>query len=280
MYDIPDDRYYVAIPNVTIDNSSAVLPQLSIGPCKNFPSIQWKDADIVQAFGFVDYFQSESSLLEFSLQPQQQESPESDKEIGSTLNVVLGLIAFLGAERPWYPFSLSRNGINRFSSAFDPHDPPRQIHLSLADVQVLARQTMILRESSSVAGRVRLALSRHLLSFERDIFEDAVLDLWIGLEALFFERGESLSFRGCSAIADFLSTKESRVRIFRIAKQSYDVRSRIVHGDKVDMQVLAQMEGTTRGLLREALQKILAFPSLSKFESHHVRQSAARGLRG
>lgn len=105
-----------------------------------------------------------------------------------------------------------------------------------------------------------LALRRFEGSYDRATTEDRLIDHWIALEALFIPDGmHELSFRASLRLAWFLAqTREERSTLFDTAKNSYDLRSRVVHGrglkPKQDLQTIT---GETESLLRRALRKCL-----------------------
>lgn len=115
---------------------------------------------------------------------------------------------------------------------------------------------------AATAGRKRsrrydLALRRFEGTYEKLDYEDRLIDHWIGLEALFGGGKSEISYRICLRIAALLAEGGHRTELFRQMRESYEARSRIVHGSraKVDLRnVLSSTEGILRLALRTALQ--------------------------
>ncbi len=102
-----------------------------------------------------------------------------------------------------------------------------------------------------------VALRRLNQAYERVNPEDRLLDHWIALEALFLPSDrDELSFRASMRIAAFLGrSTEERRELFKQMRESYDVRSKVVHGDVSGRleAVLANTEAILRAALRKAL---------------------------
>lgn len=129
-----------------------------------------------------------------------------------------------------------------------------------SDVKSL-KNTMRALESAS-DKRLRLALRRFDSAYQRKESEDALIDLWVAFEALLVPDGtQELSYRAALRIAR-LAGRDQYVRrlYFRHAKESYKVRSKIVHGEHVPVQTLRQSLDHTRELAREVLRTWLLNP--------------------
>ena len=81
-------------------------------------------------------------------------------------------------------------------------------------------------------SRIRLALRRWGNLSERFHEDDAMIDYWIALEALFVpESTQEVRYQASLRVAAFIgSTTEERVRVYKDLRNSYDLRSAIVHG--------------------------------------------------
>lgn len=86
--------------------------------------------------------------------------------------------------------------------------------------------------------RFRLASDRLSFGMERKRLEDRLIDYMIGLEALYLPDGnQELVFRISVRIARTLNTEfEKRFNCFRFVKKMYDIRSKIIHGDKYELK--------------------------------------------
>ena len=95
-----------------------------------------------------------------------------------------------------------------------------------ADLRILHRAAI-----RSKVGSTRIALRRFARGHGRDD-DDAVIDLWIGLEAMFSDREGEITYKAAMRIAHYVGVLPSeRTFLFRCLKRSYNVRSELVHGD-------------------------------------------------
>jgi hypothetical protein len=121
--------------------------------------------------------------------------------------------------------------------------------------------------SSLNRDRAALALARWNTAGDRLTQEDKLIDYWIGLESLFVpDTNEELSYRTALRIAAFLgSDGAERQRIYKEMKDSYSLRSRIVHGSMSKRRrgknrtpsEASELINLTQANLRRALLKIL-----------------------
>ncbi len=109
-------------------------------------------------------------------------------------------------------------------------------------------------------SRIRLALRRWGNLSERFHEDDAMIDYWIALEALFVpESTQEVRYRASLRVAAFIgATTEERVRVYKDLRNSYDLRSAIVHGRVPKSEQKLNLIGETRSYLRKALLKVLA----------------------
>jgi len=112
---------------------------------------------------------------------------------------------------------------------------------------------------------VRLALRRWNTVFERFDADDALIDYWIALEALFVpDSFQELRHRSSFRIASYIGeTPDQREQIYKDLLDSYDLRSRIVHGGVPANKRKKELINITRSYLRRALVQIL--PSTDTF---------------
>jgi hypothetical protein len=92
--------------------------------------------------------------------------------------------------------------------------------------------------------------------------EEQLVDQWIALEAL-FTRGTTSDLKNRPArIASFLTTTpEAAVALRYIVKQSYGVRSKVVHGVDLSDIDIPDTEQSTRDWLRRSLIRVLLEPN-------------------
>ena len=109
---------------------------------------------------------------------------------------------------------------------------------------------------------IGLAIMRWNSAADRLTEEDKLIDYWIALESLFVpDAAQELSYRTALRIAAFLGTNGvERKQIYEQMKESYRLRSEIVHGSirKQKKKVgSAELINLSRSYLRQALLKIL-----------------------
>jgi hypothetical protein len=130
---------------------------------------------------------------------------------------------------------------------------PLQTHLEQSDAKPL--RALLSGLSSETDNRLDLALRRFNRAYERYSSEDSLIDLWVAFEALLVPDGsQELRYRASLRIARFAAqTSVERKRVFRLARDSYDVRSKVVHGSSVPDGLDKTVE-QTRQLARKVLQ--------------------------
>lgn len=107
--------------------------------------------------------------------------------------------------------------------------------------------------------RIELALRRFDSAYGRLDPEDRLIDLWITFEALLIPDGQhELSYRAGMRIAQLVGGSSSeRQESFELARSSYSLRSKVVHGELVkDLSLVAK----TRELARQALRTWILRP--------------------
>jgi hypothetical protein len=86
---------------------------------------------------------------------------------------------------------------------------------------------------------LNIALRRFNYAYERNNPEDKLIDFMVAFEALFFKEGESEEFRNRLSIrvSRFLEREfEQRKLLAKKMKGFYDARSKVVHGEKVQLK--------------------------------------------
>lgn len=115
--------------------------------------------------------------------------------------------------------------------------PVAQHHPWSRPLDDAARQRAILMWQGlpDADGALRVALGRLGFLTDRQEPVDALVDAWVALEAMFSGRGvrSELRYRLSFRIASFVrDTPPERQEVFQSLYDSYDMRSRLVHGDK------------------------------------------------
>lgn len=124
---------------------------------------------------------------------------------------------------------------------------PRGIHYNLCDRYIPREGKYILKREAAKDftefykkslrfgddGKMFIALERFNLAYEKKRFEDNIIDYVIALEALFVNSkriGMEVGLKSGFLIED---SKEEITEIYKFMKGVYDLRSKIVHGDKI-----------------------------------------------
>ena len=108
---------------------------------------------------------------------------------------------------------------------------------------------------------IRLALRRWDIVSERFEETDALIDYWIALESLFVPGStQELRYRASLRIAAFVGqTPEEREQVYKDLKDSYNLRSRIIHGNPPESRErLRPLIDKTRSYRRRALLSLLS----------------------
>lgn len=140
---------------------------------------------------------------------------------------------------------------------------------STLDLALCERASDIFNRLGRIQGKrnIALAIQRFNFATQRRRLEDALIDSWIALEAIFLpEAGTELSYRVSLRVAYFLSSSsDERLELFRRVRASYEERSRIAHGEEPkDLQNVAEFTVST---LQQALLKALDEPEAVSSEA-------------
>jgi hypothetical protein len=127
------------------------------------------------------------------------------------------------------------------------------------------------------AKRASLAFRRFASAADRATEEDRLIDYWVGLESLFtFETRQEVILRASLRIGAMLgATPDARVQRRKEMRDSYDVRSRVVHGGDVKKDELTTASQHARSALREALLRVLESDCL--FSPDKIDEAMLRG---
>lgn len=107
------------------------------------------------------------------------------------------------------------------------------------------------------------ALSRFSSAIEKEVDENSFIDFMVSAEALFLNDGQyqgELRYRLTHRIASFLGKKkEDKVRLFKLLKNIYDIRSQILHGGSEKYRFIKKENGDRYTLLEycELLEQLL-----------------------
>ena len=151
-------------------------------------------------------------------------------------------------------------------------DIPMTLKYHLAEAHVPLLQTVHGAALNINQDRVRVAMRRFLLGYGRGD-DDSIIDLWIGLEALFGDKGGEITYKAAMRIANYTGYGSY---LFRDLLRSYKVRSALVHGAHPANTKVARQ--TARDALRFSLLKLLnqgAAPNINELDNS-IAAGAAR----
>lgn len=189
-------------------------------------------------------------------------------------------------QRPtlWLPISLD----SMWKSGSTPMRAMNTYHIAEDKVENLLdfcnRHIAALRSASK---DVQLANRRFNFIYDRDIVEDALVDLVVALESLFLEEETAeLGYRMAMRVAGLLhETGAERQTTFELIHKAYQTRNRIVHGGVPPLKITVHGEpiefekfvSLVEDHVRQSIRKVLAM-NLSRKE--RVRELERRILVG
>jgi Apea-like HEPN len=113
-------------------------------------------------------------------------------------------------------------------------------------------------DERAVDTALTFALRRFADAHARTRDEDRIVDYWIALESMFSKESTEVTYRVSMRAARFIGgTADERGELRERLKRSYGVRSKIVHGGRVDARRLHEVEQHTIEPLRLALLRWL-----------------------
>lgn len=198
----------------------------------------------------------------------------ADPATGDDLGVLLALVAsrlpyalwtpFLDQRFAWWPHSESKIQ----TLGFQRHPTEMEVHaITDLDEQTFQRFWSLISEHSPEGGRLRRALGRFSRAQSSVFFEDAVLNAFIGLEALFADHtvnAPRVALKVRKRAAQFIcdpdlsQTAADLIGISDSIKNLYRVRHDIVHGAEVDDSQRNHVARETIQLLATALETVLS----------------------
>jgi hypothetical protein len=99
-------------------------------------------------------------------------------------------------------------------------------------------RNMYLSQQRVTNARLRTSIRRFNVAWtRRHIYDDSLIDSWIGLEAMFSEGPGDIRFKSAMRVAYYLDTgrPDERTKIFTDLFASYQVRNQLVHGVASDL---------------------------------------------
>jgi hypothetical protein len=187
--------------------------------------------------------------------------PETRTEDEDDLDVVLAVLYKTFAKATMITaYSVGYSGGGGMSGAM-PSDPGQADYLDITDERATRiSEFMPLVRVARNNRVVAIAMRRLVSARRRQSTEDAFIDYWIALESLFGTAKTELTFRMSLRIAAFIESEpDSRRHRFEQPAESYDYRSRLVHGERGTPT--RQMLETTEEMLRLSLYKICHSPT-------------------
>ena len=146
-----------------------------------------------------------------------------------------------------------------WNQTMDEARPPRT-RIEAGDGEKIGELLRRIRAGRSDRS-VALALRRFSSAYSRHEDEDSLIDLWIAFEALLLSDDNSeLKYRVSLRIAALVGTgPDDREAVFKQAKNSYNDRSKVVHGGTTKRSLTDVVE-ETRELARSVLRRWILEP--------------------
>jgi hypothetical protein len=154
--------------------------------------------------------------------------------------------------REWARLAEFQGGVRHSVNSRRPsYAEPQPIDAVLVDRDQFANVVAAL----SGPGPLRIAIRRFNVADEPRIETDALLDLWIAMEALFSpDDGREVTFRLAQNAANFIDRSDvARRTLFNWIKKGYDLRSSLVHGREAKLSRLTRLDGSRVTTLAEAI---------------------------
>lgn len=144
-------------------------------------------------------------------------------------------------------------------------DVPDDIKFRLTSANAAQLSQVHFGQITTQDDRIRIALSRFHRAGQRET-DDALIDLWIGLEALFSESAADISYKVAIRIPYFVERDAAeRVRLSEALRGSYKARSDLVHGRHHSS--LNPERRVAREALRRTLSTVLSIGAPPKFDA-------------
>ncbi len=125
------------------------------------------------------------------------------------------------------------------------------------------RVRRIYKNLSRLTRKTNIAVRRFNRSLSRESEEDRIIDIWIGLEAIFSPGMGENTFRIALRLSHFMTPVADRRSTYDLLMDSYDLRSDIVHGRRMRSVSTrrklqpSEVINQTQEFLRQALCKIV-----------------------
>jgi hypothetical protein len=214
------------------------------------------------AFDVADAFESTSILRARQVVLGTEEVATECGRVASAVNS--GLLAFRVATPrrvgAWYPTVRGATALDYIgmTSPLVKAQPVRAGRWPLEPAHYENFEKLEARVSdTSLPAQTRIALER-LSSPDTIWSSQPILDYWVGLEALILPKGPELSYRAAMRLAYLLGeSPDERRRVFDEARQSYEIRSTVVHGRRVEKTKQDAGTEAARQLLRRSLYTFL-----------------------
>jgi hypothetical protein len=139
-----------------------------------------------------------------------------------------------------------------------PQRGRRRGTFAASDVEAVAQLERALATSPSQSV-CAVALRRWDQVTGRGLPEDNIVDAWVGLESLLFTAGTGeITYRASLRLAALIGRDSAeRRQLLKAARDDYGIRSRVVHGVRLEASALESSARRARDFLRRALSTVL-----------------------
>jgi hypothetical protein len=263
------------VTKVSLQNFTADVDEFEIGNGYHIERLDWEEARHLYEFAFLYgggareaywWARIKYVLVHEYVRPWETEPFESAQQIERRLDSIVSALRLLNSGNltvgeTWSERIGPRFGIvQEHRSNAETHVVEDRDAMRIAFVPETGRElleTAQLYDARPSDPVFELALSRFLIAYERNFIEDRFLDIWIGLEAIFTGKGETAETTDKLArrIGRLLGERvEERLATQKRARYLYGLRSRVVHGDRVDREELIEADAEHFDILRKMLK--------------------------
>lgn len=223
-----------------------------------------------------------ASIIDFSFEEERVSVPDSETDSFHLRQredppVIQSVLRLLDAMRIVSDTAISVSPLYIYYhySPFDEHvdsrivpDSPRnrQPQTILPDTDLPKLREMFTLLTKRVLSRPERIATNRLAKFGgRDTLEDRILDLFVGFEAMVLGgicalsdgKGE-LKFRLALLTAKYVADcEQEQLRVYKLMKKGYDVRSQIIHGEEIDQQTGKALMEQLTSIYKRLLYKFI-----------------------
>lgn len=268
-----------------IFNFSSALDTFNLGELevrRLTPVENEKITDVARQMSFTLF--AEMTATEFGItgsesrtEPAAFQLDERFRSVITTLRLVKSGAAYVNLIYSWPADDPGRSSLRTQSL---PIMAGKGYYLERSELPLLSQLFAALPSATKAKKGLGRAIQRFDLAYQRVQPEDKLIDFWIALEGMFLTEGNTgeLRFRSALRMAHYVGgSPEERWDIYRNMKRSYDLRSLVVHGERVKKEEVNTAATGTEEVLRRALRTVILDPK--SLNPQTLDRQAVEGVR-